>query len=326
MTTVCFAPTRTIDVAPLYSEGSPATDRAIAEALAEHGSFVATGFAGSEGFSGRITELLAFFSMDESDKLVCATCRHEPRNRNIYRGFYPLPKKSHWSHNEIFDIGPEPPMTSPDVPGEDSFREADVWPLVEPVPDWRGKMLAMLHFQRDFAVVLMAAIARGLNLDEAALVAPAHGRNATLRLLHYAPAPADFELGSYDENEPEAIADGRRLIARSHVDTGLLSLLWQDACGGLQMKGPDGVWREVPQAPDGLSVHCGDLVRALTGSRLEGTLHRAVGRGEDRCSVGFFLEPDFDSDVVAPTGGAPVSYAQHLVNEFPDRFEASPAA
>ena len=326
MSTPRFDPTRIVDIAPLFSKADPATDHAIAEALADHGSFVAAGFAGAEGFGGRIAELLAFFSMEEEDKLVAATCKYVPQNSNIYRGFYPLPKKRHWSHNEIFDIGPEPAMTSPDVPGAASFREANVWPAVEPVPGWRGKMLAMLDFQRNLAVLLMAAIARGLGLDAEVLVAPARGRNATLRLLHYAPAPPDFVFGGYDDSEPEAIGDGRRLIASSHVDTGLLSLLWQDATGGLQMKGPDGVWREVPPAPDGLSVHCGDLLEALTGGRLEGTLHRAVGRGEGRCSVGFFLEPDFETQVVAPAGGPPVSYAQHLVNEFPDRFEAPQAA
>ena len=92
------------------------------------------------------------------------------------------------------------------------------------------------------------------------------------------------------------------------------------------MEGRDDTWREVPQAPDGLSVHCGDLLEALTGGRLRGTLHRVVGRGEERCSVGFFLEPDFETEVVAPAGGAPVSYARHLVNQFPDRFEAPKAA
>ncbi len=326
MKTPHFAPIRIIDVAPLSSGSAPATERAIAEALEAHGGFVATGFEGSEGFSDRVAELLAFFRMAEADKLVCGTCKHVPRNSNVYRGYYPLPKKSHWTHNEIFDIGPEPAMTSPDVPGAESFREANVWPLVEPVPGWRARMLAMLAFQRDFALRLMAAIASGLDLDEETLVGPARGRNATLRLLHYAPAPPEFVFQGHDENEPEAIGDGRRLIASSHVDTGLLSFLWQDATGGLQMEGPDGVWREVPQAPEGLSVHCGDLVKVLTGGRLQGTVHRVVGHGEDRCSVGFFLEPDFETRVVAPTGGAPVSYARHLVNQFPQRFEAPKAA
>ena len=97
-----FAPTRIIDIAPLFSGGAAATDRAVAEALADHGSFVATGFAGAEGFSGKTADLLSFFSMEEAHKLECATCRHVPRNPNNYRGFHPLPEKRHWSHNEIF--------------------------------------------------------------------------------------------------------------------------------------------------------------------------------------------------------------------------------
>ena len=326
MTVTSFSPTRIIDIAPLFSGGDPATDRAVAAALADHGSFVAAGFAGAKGFRGRIADLLSFFSMEEAHKLVCATCRHVPQNPNIYRGFYPLPKKPHWSHNEIFDIGPEPAMTCPEVPGAKSFRESNVWPSVEPVPEWRDEMLAMLDLQREVAMVLMAAIARGLGVEEETLLAPARGRNATLRLLHYAPAPPQFSFAGHVEDESEWLGDGRRLIARSHVDTGLLSLLWQDETGGLQMRGPDGCWREVPPAPDGLSVHCGDLLKALSGGRLEGTLHRAVSRGGDRCSVGFFLEPDFETEVVAPAGGPPVSYARHLVNEFPDRFEAPRAA
>ena len=125
-TMIRFAPTRIIDIAPLFSGGAAATDRAVTEALSDHGSFVATGFAGAEGFGGRIADLLSFFSMEQAHKLVCATCRHVPRNPNIYRGFYPLPEKPHWSPNEIFDIGPEPAMTSPDVPGAESFRESNV--------------------------------------------------------------------------------------------------------------------------------------------------------------------------------------------------------
>ena len=69
-----FAPTRIIDIAPLFSGGAPATDRAVAEVLSEHDSFVATGFAGAEGFGGKIADLLSFFSMEETHKLECATC------------------------------------------------------------------------------------------------------------------------------------------------------------------------------------------------------------------------------------------------------------
>jgi isopenicillin N synthase-like dioxygenase len=324
-----FEPTRAIDIAQLYGDSGPtraATDRAIALAMEQHGSFVATGFPRAQGLGREMERLLSFFPMDEAAKRVCAINEYVAEHTNIYRGFYPLPEKPHWSHNEIFDIGPEPPMTSPDVAGAESFREANVWPEREPVAGWRARMQDMLVWQRDLSMVLMGSIARGLGLDEEAVAGPARGRNGTFRLLHYAPAPVGFELGGYPGTEPECIEDGRKLLARTHVDTGILSLLWQDASGGLQMQGPDGVWREVPALADALSVHGGDLIKGLTGGRLVGTSHRAVGNMGDRCSAGFFLEPDFETPVVAPAGGAPVSYAQHLVNEFPERFEAKNAA
>ena len=88
MNTTHFSPTRTIDIASLFSGSDPVTDRAISNALAEHGSFIATGFAGAQ----RVAELLTFFAMHDADKLVCATCKYVPQHSNIYRGFYPLPK------------------------------------------------------------------------------------------------------------------------------------------------------------------------------------------------------------------------------------------
>ena len=60
----------------------------------------------------------------------------------------------------------------------------------------------------------------------------------------------------------------RRVIARRPVDTGLLSILWQDGRGGLQVQGRDEVWREVPPRSDAFSVHCGDLLAGLSAGAL----------------------------------------------------------
>lgn len=322
-----FPETAVLDIAPLFAGGAePALDRRIAEVLAEEASFVATGFPGCEGHDARIAELLSFFDMPLESKMACATRVNRPASPNIYRGYYPLPRTPHFSHHEIFDIGPDPAMTSPDVPGADSFRESNVWPGTEPIPDWRGRMLSLFRGERAIGVAVLAAAARGLGLDEASVVKPAYSRNGTLRLLHYAPMPEGYEVLSEDGLPPEQIGDGRRLIGSAHVDTGLMSVLWQDRMGGLQMKGTDGVWREVAMRPDVVSIHMGDLVHGLTGGRLSGTRHRVLSRGVDRCSVGLFVEPDFETPVVAPAGGPPVSYARHLVNEFPGRFEQPRAA
>ena len=299
--------TEVIDVTALFDatrRPCEETDRAIVEALERHGSLVAVG--AWLGLDRRTSELFSFFAMSEHAKASCATCSHRPASSNIYRGFYPMAHGEAWSRREIFDIGPEPPMTAPDLPGAEAFRESNAWPEVEPWDGWRDALMTMLMSQRGIAETFLAAVSRGLALDEDALIVPAQGRNATLRLLHSA---------------VEGASAADTVITGSHVDTGILSMIWQDRIGGLQMQGPDGTWRDTPIVTDGLSVHCGDLVKTPSGGRIRGTPHRVMGTDDTgRCSLGFFLEPDFETRVVPPSGVA-VSYARHLVNEFPDRFK-----
>ena len=314
-----FSNIAVIDTAPLFDGGRDRAEceRALAAALESHGGFTATGFAGAAGLARRMEELCGFFAMAEEAKLACAVADHRPANPNRYRGFYPLAPEAGWAgwgRREMFDIGPEPPMACPDGPA--AFREANAWPATEPAAGWRRAMLATLRAQRALAMTLMAAIAGGLGLDPERLLAPARGRNATLRLLHYAPLPP--QGGDGDGEVGGAVGDGRHVIARRHIDSGLLSLIWQDDRGGLQIQAPDGVWRE---APPGLSVHCGDLMEPLTGGRLTGTPHRAAGGPGERFSAGFFLEPDFATEAVAGT-----SYARHLAALFPGRFDPPLAA
>tara|TARA_B100000676_G_scaffold265073_1_gene277828 strand:- start:15401 stop:16420 length:1020 start_codon:yes stop_codon:yes gene_type:complete len=325
--TLTIPTTTELDIAPLFAGGAePALDRRIAEVLESEASFVATGFPGCDGHDTRISEILRFFDLRQEDKMACATQSDRATHPNIYRGYYPLPDEPHFSHHEIFDIGPEPAMTSPDVPGAESFREDNVWPDREPVVGWRTKLLSLFREERAIGVAVMAAAARGLGLGDETVIAAAGSCNGTLRLLHYAPMPEGFEVIAEDGLPPDEIGDGRRLVGSAHIDTGLMSVLWQDHRGGLQMQGRDSVWREVEARADVLSIHMGDLMHGLTGGRLDATRHRVLSQGFDRCSVGLFVEPDFETDVVAPSGGPAVSYARHLVNEYPDRFEAKTAA
>jgi isopenicillin N synthase-like dioxygenase len=184
-------------------------------------------------------------------------------------------------------------------------------------------MLAFSTACRGMAMAVVAAALRGLGLDTAEALAVCAGRNCTLRLLHCAPIPADFQISGEDGKSIPPEPDGRRVITRRHVDTGLLSVLWQDGRGGLQVQGRDEVWREVPPRSDAFSVHCGDLLAGLSAGALRATPHRVLGLGEERHAIGFFLEPDFTREVLPPDSDRPKAYAAHLIDEFPARFAAS---
>jgi len=333
--TAVFDGIKEIDISCLFDTPGPEqseVDVLIANALATDGAFVATGLPDCDHLDQKISNLMRFFDLPRETKLGCGVQSYRPGNSNTYRGYYPLPEASDWTHKEYFDIGPEPPMDIPNIPGGVSFCEANVWPQEGDLPDWQSEMLGQLHGLRDLACEFMAAISRGLDLDSKPFVDASAGRNASMRLLSrpvLASSPKT-ESPVADENDflnnLDTLPDGRQIVTGRHVDENLLSILWQSSAGGLQMEGRDGVWKEVYPRPGTLSVHCGTLLVPLTGGRLAGTPHRVASDGTYRTSMGHFLEPDFEANVSASDSGPPVTYAQHLVNLFPDRFTESEAA
>jgi len=321
--TSAFPTTPVIAIDGLFDPSGANTadlDAAIAAALRDDGSFVATGFPGSAGFDRRALRMLRFFDLPMAEKMALAPRHSRPGAANIYRGYNPLPAKRGWSCNENYDIGPRTPTASGHPDLVEAFREASVWPDREPCPGWRDDMRGYYDDLRALSVAVLRAVARGLGRDEATIVASCAGDNGTLRMLHYPPAPDDFIAADHDEEPVFVDEAGRRIVTHSHVDTCTMSLLWQDEVGGLQTCTPAGEWREVPAIPDGISIHNGDLMAGLTGGACRGTFHRVVGYGRDRCSIGMFLEPEFDAEVLPPKGGRPVTYARHLIDEFPTRF------
>ena len=330
--TTTFQAIEEIDISSLFKPTdlhSSEVDALIANALASDGAFVATGLPGSNRLDEEMSNLMRFFDLSLEMKLRCATKSYEPANPNNYRGYYPLPETPDWAYKEGFDIGPEPALSCPDISGALSFRESNVWPNEADLPEWRSEMLDQLQQLRTLETLLMAAIARGLDLAPEPFLIASYGRNATLRLLSRPTLPKKFRFAVLDEGDDgekkalksqEPFEEGRRIITGRHVDENLLSVLWQSSAGGLQMEGADGTWKEVYPRAGTLSVHCGTLLAHPSGHQLVGTPHRVLSDGASRTSMGHFLEPDFETNISAPGSLSPVSYAQHLVNLFPDRF------
>ena len=331
-----------IDVSSFFEKSDPDSselDILIANTLETDGAFVATGFSASDQFERAMTDLMRFFDLPLKTKMGCAVKAYEPSNPNTYRGYYPLPEAIGWTHfakgKEYFDIGPQPPMGIPNIPGGASFCEPNVWPDEAALPDWQSLMLGQLEGLRDVTCVLMSAIARGLGLDPEPFAEVSAGRNASIRLLHQPERRGLIQNKSQgtsvtrDINLPadlETLSDGRTIVTGGHLDQNLLSVLWQSSAGGLQMQSRDGTWKEVFPKPGALSIHCGALLSYLTEDTLVGTPHRVASDGAHKTAMGFFLEPDFGATVYTLENGFPVTYAQHLVNLFPDRFSEFKAA
>ena len=94
-----------------------------------------------------------------------------------------------------------------------------------------------------------------------------------------------------------------------HTDYGLLTILAQDDCGGLQVRMPNGLWIDVPAEPNVFVVNLGDMLDRLTEGRYRSTPHRVRNvSGRERLSFPFFMDPSWDAQVTAlPLAGSPVA-------------------
>ena len=100
--------------------------------------------------------------------------------------------------------------------------------------------------------------------------------------------------------------DGSDWGVAEHSDYGLLTLLAQDDCGGLQVRAADG-WIDVPAEPEVLVCNIGDMLDRLTEGRYRSTPHRVRNvSGRSRLSFPFFFDPSWDARVVPlPLTGSP---------------------
>jgi len=104
---------------------------------------------------------------------------------------------------------------------------------------------------------------------------------ATHRLLHYWPIQ-DFSS---------------QIGVGEHSDYGLLTILRQDAVGGLQvLNAKDSRWVHCCPIPNAFVVNLGDMMSRWTAHRFKSTIHRVVNISPmERFSAPYFLEPNMDA-------------------------------
>ncbi|RTL42175.1 MAG: isopenicillin N synthase family oxygenase [Burkholderiales bacterium] len=92
-----------------------------------------------------------------------------------------------------------------------------------------------------------------------------------------------------------------------HTDYGLLTLLYQDDVGGLEVRTPDG-WVPAPPRPGSFVCNIGDMLDRMTRGLYRSTPHRVRlnTSGRDRISIPLFFDPDFFS-TPAPIEGLPAA-------------------
>ncbi|MEC7691114.1 MAG: 2OG-Fe(II) oxygenase family protein [Pseudomonadota bacterium] len=126
-----------------------------------------------------------------------------------------------------------------------------------------------------------------------------------LRVLHYPPFQGD--------EEPDAIR------AAAHEDINLITILPAANEPGLQVKGKDGSWIDVPCDFGNLIVNIGDMLQEASGHYFPSTTHRVINpAGTDmtksRISLPLFLHPR--PDVVLSERHTAHSYLKERLREL----------
>jgi len=202
------------------------------------------------------------------------------------------------------DLSPTHPLVRAGIP----LHGPNQWP--DNLPGWREVMERYYEACKDLGFQLMHAFALALELPEDYFDRWLDGPMATLGPLHYPP-----QTGPISE---------ARIGAGAHTDFGCLTILAQDANGGLQVQNVAGQWIDAPPLPGTFVVNIGDMLARWTNDIFASTPHRVINRsGQDRYSLPFFYDPAFHAEVAClptcvgpdrPARYPPTTGGQHLLD------------
>lgn len=254
-----------------------------------------------------------FFSMPEGEKMSLAKRTFVKRNKNTYRGYFPLQPGQQDNLKEGFEVGPPqaPSQTCNGRHQKVNLAEPNVWPDETLFSDGRMR-LERLHTElQALSASLLSLLAVALGKPATYFATYTLNSLSTLRLLHYPPQHADGEV----DNE------GVKLCCTPHTDSGIITLLHQDQSGGLEVLNASGEWVAAPYVPGSFVVNIGDLMAEVSGGRFVATRHRVRtnaggveqgNSGMGRFSVPFFFEPGEACVVQSVDGGDGIVYGEHV--------------
>jgi polar amino acid transport system ATP-binding protein len=176
------------------------------------------------------------------------------------------------------------PVTSA-TPGYRQSFLPDVPGLRDPVLDYMRSLTGLSH-------KLMTMVARGLRLEDSYFVDRYTGSPTT-----------SFKVLHYPQVTNEAAATDT--VSRGHQDPGLLTLLKQDAGGGLELN-YHGQWLEPPAVPNSFICNLGQALARLTNGRYMSSAHRVRNSTTaDRLAMVFSFDPTLKATLEPIAGIGP---------------------
>ncbi|MBS1960635.1 MAG: isopenicillin N synthase family oxygenase [Bdellovibrionales bacterium] len=281
-----------IDLATL-SRDRAAVVRAVGDACSEYGFFLVRGHGVDPALEANLERMSReFFARPESEKLAIAM----KNGGRAWRGYFPVGGELTSGRPDLkeglyfgTELGPDDPRVRAGL----SMHGANLFPAV---PGFRETVLAYQVALTALGHRVVGLVAESLGLPEA-YFAERYTADpiALFRIFHYpAVTPENARTHPWGVGE--------------HTDYGLLTLLKQDDCGGLEVKTRE-EWVPVPPEAGTFVCNIGDMLDVLTRGRYRSAPHRVRNlSGRSRYSYPFFFDPGFSARIEPLPGiesGAP---------------------
>ncbi len=258
----------------------------IAAACRQHGFFYVVGHGIDNALIARLDTLSRqFFALDEATKLQWRMSL----GGRAWRGYFPLggeltSGRPDWK--EGLYLGTELPDDDARVQARLPMHGKNLLPDAPGLEEFGQTILDYIDATTRLGHVLMEGIALSLDLPADYF----HARYTAdplilFRIFNYPTQPVPEGL-----DVPWGVGE--------HTDYGLLTLLYQDHIGGLQVHTADG-WIDATPLPGSFVINIGDMLDRMTGGLYRSTPHRVVRNtsGHDRISIPLFFDPNFESHV-----------------------------
>lgn len=257
-----------------------AVAQAVDAALQSNGVFIAANVGVTDAASaGAFEAARRFFSLPIEQKRAADAVKQGGFIRGYLGYGAESGRKELFEPKEGFSYGYPWPE---DRPPTNALQGPNRWPSAELVGEgWRPSMEGTFDVMVRCAEAFVDAIALALGQDKQELRSYCEGGDtiSLLRLFYYHAA---------DPEHPNSIGSS------PHTDWGFLTVILQDAVGGLQFLS-NGEWKDVPCVPNSMIVNCGDYLSLLSGGRYKSPIHRVLCPPVDRVSYVFFYYPSYDA-------------------------------
>ncbi|KDP39055.1 hypothetical protein JCGZ_00812 [Jatropha curcas] len=217
---------------------------------------------------------------------------HQPFNNKSQRNFLNLPSNSYrWGNSYASCLSQFPWSEALHLSPADISR-------IDGYTNLRSSIEAFAGTAATLAQTLAEILAENLGVKSSFFTENCTSRTSCIRMNRYPSCPFSSEVYG--------------LVP--HTDSDILTILYQDQTGGLQLL-RDGRWLTVKPNPQSLTINIGDLLQVFSNDVYRSIQHRVVAPQQvERFSLAYFYCPS--SDAVIQSYRTPTKYRKFTFREY----------